>query len=230
MNINTLFDKCMAQFNTNEKVNFVQIGCRHGLDHCTKHLKTNKYNSYLFEPIPHWYNELQNNYKECNKVNTYNHAISEKNDSIQMYWVDPKKHGNKVPDWYYGHSSINYDNAPGHNWGIENSSDILTVQSKTFDTVVKEYGIDKIDIYVSDTEGYDINILRQVDFERFSPKLMHIESNKIKDDDMEYLKNILSKYDYKYANSFQDPRLTSNVNILLNPSVDLIAWRLPITI
>ncbi len=210
------------------KPNFIQIGCKDGVDHFTNLLKTNEYKAMMFEPTPYWHSKLVKTYEGCDKIKIYNQALCDTVGKIQMYWVDPNKHGDNVPEWYYGHSSIHYKHSPGHEWGLANTSELITVSATRLDEVLKENPTFDIDVYISDTEGNDISILRQLDLNKYKPYIFHIESNKIDDNDVQFLKNLFEDNNYKFVNNYQDLRLESTAleySGNITPGVDLLAWR-----
>lgn len=210
------------------KPDIIQIGCKDGQDQFTPILKTNEYNALLFEPIPHWYSQLTQTYANCDKLKIYNQALCDTEGQITMYWVDPQTHGDKVPDWYYGHSSIHYKHSPGHEWGIQNTSEMIHVDATRLDRVLENHPDFRVDVYVSDTEGNDIPILRQLDLNKYKPYIFFIESNKINDTDVEFLKNLFTEHNYVFVNNYADPRMPSTVVLeggMMYPGVDLLAWR-----
>lgn len=228
--IDTLFNKKVNELEValGRKPDIIQIGCKDGLDHFTPLLKTNEYNGLLFEPTPYWFAKLNKTYANCDKLKIYNQALCDTEGRVQMFWVNPDKHGENVPEWYYGHSSIHYKHAPGHEWGIQNTSELITVDATRLDRVLENHPNFSVDVYVSDTEGNDIPILRQLDFQKHKPYIFHIESNKIEDGDIEFLKKVFNENNYVFVNNYEDPRMPSTAKLEANnisPGVDLLAWR-----
>ena len=77
--------------------------------------------------------------------------------------------------------------------------------------LIKKNKIEKIDIYQSDTEGYDVKILKQLDLNKFTPYIINIESNKLTNEEILYCKNIFDKNNYSHINFYKP-----NDNLLKN--------------
>jgi FkbM family methyltransferase len=104
---------------------------------------------YLIEPIKQWFDQLYEVYgKFEEKVIYLNYAISEKSSKIKM--VDQGVM-----------SKIGEGN--------------LTVDSKTWSDFIHENKINSIDILLLDCEGYEFNILKQIDYKKNAPKNIRYE-------------------------------------------------------
>ena len=196
--VNDLYEK-------KQNLSFVQIGTMDGItnDNMYSHIINKKMRGVLVEPIPYWFNKLKETYKNINYVSFENAAVSLSNGETNMFYVNPEKVKNeKLPDWYNGHSSILYQHAPGNLWGIKGSSTQIKVNSINLDTLTKKHNIEDIDIYFSDCEGYDLDIIKQLDFNKFKPSIINIESNKLNHEDIKWFEETLKRNNYEYINFF----------------------------
>ncbi len=50
-----------------------------------------------------------------------------------------------------------------------------TVPCKTFEELLTTHEIENIELLITDTEGYDFEILRNIDFEKYRPAYTHFE-------------------------------------------------------
>jgi hypothetical protein len=50
-----------------------------------------------------------------------------------------------------------------------------SVECVTLEQLVRKHGIERIDLVQIDAEGYDLQALKQVDFRRFSPRVIRFE-------------------------------------------------------
>lgn len=66
-----------------------------------------------------------------------------------------------------------------------------------FDDLVRSYNIKKIDMLQLDCEGYDHELLRAFDFDRFSPSLINFESVFFSDEIREEIENMLISKGYR---------------------------------
>lgn len=65
----------------------------------------------------------------------------------------------------------------------------ITVETKTLNTFIEENGITQIDFISIDTEGTELDVLKGLDLDKHSPKLLVIENNYETPDITEYLQN-----------------------------------------
>ena len=72
-----------------ENLTLIQIGANDGLqsDPFRQSIIDYKIDSYLLEPIPEFYNMLQNNYSKYKWVNCFNLAITTKNGDQEIEYV-----------------------------------------------------------------------------------------------------------------------------------------------
>ena len=110
----------------------------------------NDFKLILVEPIDEFFNNLESVYgKYGNKVKYIKSAISEINGSVNM--IDQ-----------------------GCMSKIDNNGGIK-VNSINWETFVNSYNIDKIDLLLLDCEGYEFNILNQIDFSKIKPDVIRYE-------------------------------------------------------
>ena len=86
--------------------------------------------------------------------------------------------------------------------GYKGSSTQIRVNSINLETLLKKHNIEDIDIYFSDCEGYDLDIIKQLDFNKFKPSIINIESNKLKHEDIKWFEETLKRNNYEYINFF----------------------------
>jgi FkbM family methyltransferase len=66
--------------------------------------------------------------------------------------------------------------------GAELQSDVddiysLTVPARTLTSILNEVGVEAIDFFSLDVEGYEIDVLKGLDFDKYRPKFILIEQN-----------------------------------------------------
>lgn len=74
-----------------------------------------------------------------------------------------------------------------------NRNNITTIKTRTLTSLLKEYNIDKVDFMSIDVEGFEIDVLRGMDFNIWKPKYILVEIN---GNDRVDIESILSKYGY----------------------------------
>jgi hypothetical protein len=73
------------------------------------------------------------------------------------------------------------------------------VETLTFDTLLSRYGLEHVDVLQVDTEGYDLQILRQFDIPRRLPAIVQYEHKHLSRPDREAAAEILVGSGYRLA-------------------------------
>lgn len=160
-----------------EEFYFIQIGANDGIsfdpiyEFVTKN--SNKIKGIAIEPLPSAFEKLQINYKKYTNIKTLNLAIHNTEKEMLLYSADPGKL-NLLPDTVKGIASFDKD----HHKRL-NVPDEYIVTNKvpclSLDELINKYQIEKIDLLQIDVEGYDSEIILNLDFSRIRPKLIHFE-------------------------------------------------------
>ena len=156
-----------------DKFFFVQIGANNGVRYDPIYRIVNELNleGLVIEPIEEYYNELVKNYSNNKKVKTVNNAIYSENKELIIYKVKKDVY---LPDWVNGIASLN----PNHHKKTNIPIDSIVeekVKGITFDTLIQDHRLTRIDFLQIDTEGYDYNLLKMFPFDKFKPKLINFE-------------------------------------------------------
>lgn len=188
----------------NDKIYFLQIGANDGkrFDPIYEFVIRNKkkVSGIALEPIEQYYNELVKTYKNFNQIQTVKKAIHNSEKSLTMYKVD-KKFEDRVPELAKGIASFNAEyhkkvKIPSA-YMVKEQIDCISLEE-----LVRDYKVDKtIDLLLVDAEGYDYEIISNLDFSLISPRIIHFEHG-LKTGTMtkvqfEFLKNKLQKNDYQ---------------------------------
>lgn len=154
---------------------FIQIGANDGIfnDPLYNFIVTNhkKVKGISIEPIKDYYEELKNNYKKFPNIITLNAAIHNSETEMPIYRVDREKHSG-VSENVKGIASFKREHLSGFK-----SEDIIkeVVQCLSFSDLIKMYHIEEIDLLQIDTEGYDSEIILNIDFNLIRPQIIHFE-------------------------------------------------------
>ena len=129
----------------------------------------------LLEPDPQLFKRLKENYSGVHGPILVNAALSPINGKTTFYRV---RMDEKMPNWCALLGSFRRDVI------LSNKNDVPeiethivedTIESISFHSLVARYKPPRIDLIVIDTEGYDLEILRQLDLIRFRPDLIVYE-------------------------------------------------------
>ncbi|WP_428231311.1 FkbM family methyltransferase [Flavobacterium sp.] len=153
---------------------FVQIGANDGIsfDPIYNLVTKEKVSGIAIEPIPDIFKQLEKNYKNHPNVKLLNFAIHKDQSEMKLYRVDP--HKKDYPIWTKGTPSFNKDH---HKLGNIPECDIVEeiVKCISFNKLIDKYSIKKIDLLQIDTEGYDFEIIKMIDFNQIAPRIISFE-------------------------------------------------------
>lgn len=158
-------------------VKYIQIGANDGIrfDPVFEFLRYNasKTNGLVVEPVEDYYNALVRNYSRFKKIITVHKAIHNTEKQLNIYRVS-KKHETLVPEFALGIASFN----PQHHkkTGIpEAYISSEKVNCISFQELLNTYEFWDANVLIIDTEGYDYEILKEIDFKHFKPFVIHFE-------------------------------------------------------
>tara|TARA_R110001592_G_scaffold176803_1_gene416864 strand:- start:275 stop:853 length:579 start_codon:yes stop_codon:yes gene_type:complete len=171
-----------------DDIYFLEIGAFDGksFDGLYKYTHSNKWKGIFVEPIPKYFQQLKINFKNIENKFFENSAITEENKEYRIKLIEGKE------KWAKGSSSLtNNDNTVKYGYSEQ------TINGITFDTLVKKYNIQKIDVLQIDTEGYDLIVLEQI-IPRFKPKFIKVEQRHLKMADKIKMKAVLTNCGYTF--------------------------------
>jgi FkbM family methyltransferase len=159
---------------------FVQIGANDGIleDPLREFVLANPWNGILVEPVPYLFERLRRNYPLRAGLILENAAIAARSGSQPFYYVPDSGGDADVPGWSAGLGSFSRDVVMKHVYAIpdlERRLVKLQVPCLSFEALCAKHHVGQLDLLHMDTEGYDFEILKMVDFERFRPRLLIYE-------------------------------------------------------
>jgi len=156
-------------FNNINGLSFIQIGAFDGVyqDPVRKYIKHYGWRGVLCEPQKVPFEKLVKSYegKAVKKnIKFANVAIAEIDGEKEMF-VPKRKNISSFTD---------YD--PKLKIAIDNGDvEKVIVKTMTLNTFLDEYGIENIDVMFIDAEGYDYEIIKQIDFSKIRPHVINYE-------------------------------------------------------
>lgn len=158
---------------------FIQIGANDGdeKDPIASIIRRYQLSGVLIEPIPFFCDKLRQRYKNRPDVTVVNTAIADEGEASKPFYHlaldDPS-----LPAWANGLGSFNRDVIISHADripDIETKIVATTVPCLSFADLTVRCNLVQVDVIITDTEGYDFQILRQVNFRALQPKLVIFE-------------------------------------------------------
>jgi FkbM family methyltransferase len=166
---------------------FVEIGANDGqaFDQIGPLLADHDWRGIMVEPVPYVFERLRAAYADRPNVICENAAIAD-HDGKQPFFhfaeADPAERAS-LPDFYDALGSFSRDTVLSHAPELEARLVETEVQTLTFESLLERHDAGGLDLLVIDTEGYDWEILRRIDFEARRPRLILYEHFHLKTKD-----------------------------------------------
>ena len=182
---------------TNHKPFFIQIGANNGVnrDPFYKFITKHTLSGILIEPVSFLFDQLKKNYQNRQGLFFENVAIGNPQEHLTFYRINSAK--NKFYDQL---GSFNKATILKHKKNIPNLEELIIeepVQVMDFNTLVKKYQKKKIDILIMDTEGYDGEIIKMIDFNNIDFDLVIFESKHLSTLEHKSCISLLQSHNFK---------------------------------
>jgi FkbM family methyltransferase len=174
---------------------FIQIGSGDGItgDPIHTYIKRNGWSGILVEPVKYMFDRLVKNYQGQENLIFENIAISDSEGTRDFWYLNGID--NNFPRWYTQLGSFIPEVTLKNSCEINNIEKYLTseqVSCLTLEALIRKHNVNKINLLHIDTEGYDFDIIKQFDFQRFEPEIILYEHRHLnyrkKKECMRYLK------------------------------------------
>lgn len=164
---------------------FVQIGANDGVlcddifDFVTRH----RLKGIVIEPLPDIFERLKANYAAHPQVTPVNAAIDHESGTRTIYRVPSDFDG---PDWSQGLASFDRNhilNLADKHPQLADAMYEQEVACISFAQLAADYEIGEIGFLQIDTEGFDFEIIKTIDFSRIRPRIIRYESALLSEED-----------------------------------------------
>lgn len=160
---------------------FVQVGSNDGeqLDHLQHAILSSQWRGVMIEPVPYVFERLQKNYGHLQpRVTLRNIAIAPSQGSLPFWHLRQDDRDATLPRWYDALGSFRKEVVLKHENFIPDIKERLVctqVQAQTFASLCEQEGLRQLDLIQMDTEGFDYEIIKLLDFARNRPRLLIYE-------------------------------------------------------
>lgn len=166
-----------AYFKENERVNLVIIGANNGKtkDFLLDYLTWKGVRAVLVEPVADLFLQLKESLGVSDQLYFENAAIYERACRRTMYRLNTC---DQFPDWAVGLGSFKKTTVLDHGnqlKGIRRHMTKEVVDCITLKSLLDKYKFDFINILQIDTEGYDYEIVKTIDFKKIRPDIIIVE-------------------------------------------------------
>ncbi len=157
---------------------FIQIGANDGVINDTfyQNNSRNNWRGILVEPVLYYFDRLKQNYANNNKLIFENVAISDRDGVRNFYRIQEGL--SFMPAWTEGLGSFRLEVLMKHRHLIPNIENYIVqerVECLSFSSLLVRHVVGKVDLLMIDTEGYDFEILKQIDFTDIKPRVIVYE-------------------------------------------------------
>lgn len=186
--------------------NFIQVGANDGISFDFLFEFVIKRNSIgiVIEPIKEYFNELVDNYNDFPKIVKINKAVHPTEKNIMINRITSESFY-KYPDWVKGIASIDFEHHK--KTGIIETNDIVQEEVKAdslMNIINSNLNFEEINYLQIDTEGFDFEVLKMIDFKKIKPSIIKYESVNLTYEDKISSYHLLRKQNYFLFNEFGD--------------------------
>jgi FkbM family methyltransferase len=191
--------KTIDEFAKNQSdFTFVQIGAYDGItgDPIFDFVKKYHWKGVLVEPQAGAFATLTANYAGQKDIILENAAIAAEDGHAMLYGVRPTSDDN------YNHGqlhSFNKETILKHAHMVKdlaNRIEQYEVRTLTLESLLKKHNLSQLDLLQIDTEGYDYEIIKQINFDTTKPRLIHFEHKHLLPEDLQKCYRLLEQHGY----------------------------------
>jgi len=224
--MDNFFDKSLHFLGkTNNKITALNIGSMDGVmfDEMFGYTKMYNFNVLYVEPIPYLFDRLKTNIGDGGLFE--NSAISDYDGEIEMMTIDKEViDSGLVHSCFYGMSAVYPPkNGLGSEFDrptVEKYGKLVKVPCITFETLMDKHKLNNFDIVKIDAEGHDYKIFKQIDFKKYTPKVVRLEWINLSEQEQNEIIEIFKSNNFIYEISGQDivglPKYFYDELVLLN--------------
>lgn len=179
---------------------FIQIGSNdatHG-DSLNMFLKNEHWHGILVEPVSYVFDRLRAKYGSSKRFILENVAIAEVNSTKEFYYIEQST--DNLPSWYDQLGSFSLPIIMKHTDFIpdlEKRIKKTNIECITFQALCDRHSVKSIDIIHIDTEGFDYEILKLIDFKYYKPVLLIYEHKHLSEIDKAASQKFLADKGYE---------------------------------
>jgi FkbM family methyltransferase len=187
---------------------FVQIGAFDGVsfDRLHRHVVDGRWHGVLVEPQAEHFRRLVANYKGLDGLTFVNAAVDSERGSRPLFVIEDEA-GNPIAS-LAGLASLSRERLEdwrrrdGHKYPAAQSIGAVPVDCVTFEDIL--LGVERVDLLEIDAEGYDLELLRVFDFDRYAPAIVRFEHAHLSRTDWDEAVALLRRHGYRVVREEYD--------------------------
>lgn len=164
--------------------NVVQIGAFDGKsnDFTFDYIRKYGSNALLVEPQDEAFNELVKNYKNQDNLILEKVAIAEYDGVLPFYRIKEEYHASfrlgpqlASSDRKHLENALSIEHLEGLPANRDECIECVEVPCLRFDSLLEKHNIEQISVLQIDTEGFDYEIIKMIDFNKIQPEIINFE-------------------------------------------------------
>ena len=173
------FERAIRRFELkHDDFYFVQIGAYNGVtsDPFLRFIIEGVWTCVLVEPQQRHWSILQAIYSDRENITCSNTAISTENKVARLHMVRDDVEG--LPHWASQLASFRHEVIVSHEDRIPGIRDLIVTQKvecRTLAALITEHQLPRVDLLAIDVEGYDFEVIRQIDDLSVKPRFIYYE-------------------------------------------------------
>ena len=189
---------------------FVTVGANDGvmLDPLAEMVRSEgRWRGLLVEPVPHLFARLQANYPDAARFTLAQVAVADRSGELPFYYVNERARQELpgMPDWFDGLGSFDRSHIARWEGGVLEPYIVeASVPCLPLPALLARHGVRRVDLLLIDTEGYDYQVLRQVDLVATPPAAVLVEYKHLTGPDHKALRTLLRRHGYRVYDCHQD--------------------------
>lgn len=169
-------DKKILKYLPEQPGVFIEVGANNGYSQSNTYYleRFKKWKGILIEPIPELYKECVKERKNSKVFNCALVADDYDKDYVEIHNASLMSVIDGVMDKEAEEQHL--ENAAKFERDLKIK--LIKVKARTLTSILKECNIEKVDFFSLDVEGYELEVLKGLDLDRFAPEYILIELNK----------------------------------------------------
>lgn len=190
------FDLLESLREQQEAFTFVQVGANDGVrfDDLYFFVTEKRCKGLVIEPMRDYFERLVVNYKDYPQIKPVRLALHPTREKCTLYRVDPAR-AHELPHWAVGIASF----LPNHHALSNTPSEYIVeeeVNCMPLMNLLKLEGITQMDLLQIDTEGFDAEIIKMIDFSVIKPRIIKYEHVGLSEADKQGTELMLKQHGY----------------------------------
>jgi FkbM family methyltransferase len=199
-NKNTFFNSLRIlenNFPQSKEFKFIQVGANDGVSFDNLYDLVIKRDSkgIVIEPLIEFYKQLELNYSNFKDIIKINKAVHPTSKEAYIYKV-VENALNKYPIWVQGCASFDPEHLKKLNIDSNDISKLTVISDNLMNIYIQNYHFTSVDYFQIDTEGFDFEVLKMIDFKLLKPSIIKYEHTNLNKIDLKKSITLLRKNGY----------------------------------